>query len=393
MEILWFGPVTSASGYGLHNRKIIDGLVKLGVKVKLEYPKKREDYLRSFYPQYWELRNTKLSDPKKAIMIACTPPVAGAFHTSYLILYTTLETATVHPGFVNRCKFFDEVWVPCAQNYKVLRKKLPKKIPLYVMPEGVDGEKYNTSLSSTSWEYDGSFVFFFQSDWSYRKGVQWLIPAFAEEFSEQEKVLLLIHTRYQGQTGSDQSARVMLEFTDLMESVRNTRPGRVYVNTALLTDEEQINLYKNCDCYVLPSMGEGWSLTVIQAMACGKPVITTAYGGHRHFCTHKNSYLVKVKKLDTIDQNTNLEVDFYKGQKFAYPSVKDLRKKMRFVYDHYDQAILKGRQALSDVREKWTWENASKKVYDRLSVIEEKLQDDEKYGRLQERRRESYRGL
>ena len=51
-------------------------------------------------------------------------------------------------------------------------------------------------------------------------------------------------------------------------------------------------LYRGADALVLPYRGEGFGMPLVEAMACGKPVITTADGPAKDFCDESNSYLV-----------------------------------------------------------------------------------------------------
>ena len=50
-------------------------------------------------------------------------------------------------------------------------------------------------------------------------------------------------------------------------------------------------LYQSADALVCPSRGEGFGLPLAEAMALGKPIITTAYGGQNDFCTPQTAWL------------------------------------------------------------------------------------------------------
>jgi glycosyltransferase involved in cell wall biosynthesis len=60
-------------------------------------------------------------------------------------------------------------------------------------------------------------------------------------------------------------------------------------------------LLANCDLFVLPSLYEGLPLTVLEAMAAGKPVIATAIGGTREAVIHgETGVLVRPGNVEAL---------------------------------------------------------------------------------------------
>jgi len=57
-------------------------------------------------------------------------------------------------------------------------------------------------------------------------------------------------------------------------------------------DPEVVELYKNSRVFISTSIHEGYNLTIVEAMACGCPVITTLADGNNHFCKHEENCLV-----------------------------------------------------------------------------------------------------
>ena len=99
------------------------------------------------------------------------------------------------------------------------------------------------------------------------------------------------------------------------------------------------------DCYVLPSYTETTSLSVLEAMACSLPVISSKVGYVRHY----------VK---------NTENGFF----FNMFSAHDLKKKLRTVYQlsqEEKQALTK--KARKTVEEQFQWDNTATKILGHLN--------------------------
>jgi glycosyltransferase involved in cell wall biosynthesis len=60
-----------------------------------------------------------------------------------------------------------------------------------------------------------------------------------------------------------------------------------------ISPTERDALIGSCDCYLSLHRSEGHGMPLAEAMALGKPVVATAYGGNTEFMREANSYLVK----------------------------------------------------------------------------------------------------
>jgi len=372
-KLIWFGPPFSYSGYATHNRFMLAGLENSGWEIKL-IPTESEIPNNLFYIDHLiEMIRNKNVEQDKAICINLIPPPALAFWGLYTILYTTLESKTVHEGFANRCNQYDEVWVPCMDNITSMSPVINKKIPLCLVPEGVNTEIWNPKAGIIKKYKSPKFTFFYCGDWSYRKGNDILIKAFCKAFSPTEPVRLLLLTHYQGNGPEVTKKAVDREILEMMQKNKTISHAEIEIIYQHIDDTDLPKLFNTVDCGIFPTRGEAWLLPAIQLMSCGKPVITSDWGGQTDYCNKKNSYLIKTEKFDTMSDKINCEVDFYKEQLFAFPDEAETIKLLQYAYQHRDETIKKGLQAQKDVRENWTWTQAAQRADKRLTEILKKL--------------------
>ena len=67
----------------------------------------------------------------------------------------------------------------------------------------------------------------------------------------------------------------------------------------IIEREELRRIYQSADVFVLPSLSEGMSNTILEAMACGLPIITTGTGGTRELIKN-NGFIVPIKDPESI---------------------------------------------------------------------------------------------
>jgi glycosyltransferase involved in cell wall biosynthesis len=125
------------------------------------------------------------------------------------------------------------------------------------------------------------------------------------------------------------------------------------------------SLYRSADCFVLPTRGEGWGMPVLEAMACGLPVISTAWSGPADFLHAGVGYPLEVKAM----VKAVAKCPWYEGFEWAEPDFDHLRFLLREVVDRPEQARARGLAAAGEVADKYTIEHAAARVRQRLGEL------------------------
>lgn len=110
------------------------------------------------------------------------------------------------------------------------------------------------------------FIFFALGSLINRKGFDLLIDAFAEEFASENNVKLRI-------AGSGPDKPMLLQ-----KATESSCASEIKF-IGQLTRERTLEEYANCNSFVLPSRAETFGLVYREAMAVGRPIISTRHGG------------------------------------------------------------------------------------------------------------------
>ena len=127
----------------------------------------------------------------------------------------------------------------------------------------------------------------FAATWRKNKGVEDLVPAYAELSSRHTRLELVVL----GAGVPDAEVRAAFP-EDVRARVSCARAG---------TEAETAAAFAGADLFVLPSLFEGTPLTLVEAMASGLPVVTTATCGMRDVVRDgENGLLIPVRSPSAI---------------------------------------------------------------------------------------------
>ncbi|HYH66560.1 MAG TPA: glycosyltransferase [Urbifossiella sp.] len=253
----------------------------------------------------------------------------------------------------------DEVW---AYSRAVEGAYVASGLPadrVAVVPLGVDVERFRPGLDPLPLATPKRVRLLFVGGTVWRNGFDVLLSAYRGAFTASDDVCLVVKdvgadSVHRGQTAE---AAIAAFRADPDAPAVEYLPGD-------LAAADLPRLYAACDVLVLPSRGEEFGLPVLEAMACGLPVVVTAGGATDDFVPPAAGWRVasrvvtcpeeRVGRYETADRPCHLE-----------PDAADLARVLREAAT--DPA---GRKARGGVGRRaaggWTWARTAAAVEDRV---------------------------
>lgn len=263
--------------------------------------------------------------------------------------HVAFETSRIPHGWISRLFAFDRVWVATEWGRRVLVECGGDETRIDVVPLGVDPERFSpVGPRATLPETDGRFRFLAVGKYEKRKGYDVLMRAFDEEFAGRSDVALYVLASH-----SELRANPAAEIRRLgLKSPENVVVLPWIEDPAVLPA-----LYRACDALVAPTRGEGWGLPIIEAMACGLPVITTGWSAHTAFANSGNAVLIGYDLVPAAPAATDGAADL---GLWAEPRAHELRQAMARLSAACEEARRLGAAAADDVRRRWSWTQAAR---------------------------------
>ena len=276
------------------------------------------------------------------------------FEDRYTIGVWGWETDVVPASWDRAFLLVDEIWVYSSYVVELLSHAAPcpvVRMPLPIMPPQHTDAELSIDLPDG---FTFLFLFDFYSTLA-RKNPIGLVEAFSRAFEPGEGPQLVIKS-FNGDYKPE-----------ALERLRAAAAGRhdVHVIDRYVTEAERALLMERCDCYVSLHRSEGFGLTLGEAMALGKPVIGTRYGGNVDFMTAANSYLVDYEMTAVGPEGENYPA----SGRWAEPDRDHAAALMREVWSDQVQARRRGERARADIAEGFSTEAVGAIARERLKRL------------------------
>jgi len=299
-----YDTVGNALGYSTHQKYLRKALIDNGVEMT--------------------------EDASVAVSIV-TPDNYKPIPGKYNILYTMYECTTLPDHWIEPLEQADLIVVPCIHNKRLFRKYTNR--PIEVCWEGVNVDRY--SFKQREFPKREPFTFLWVGASNPRKGYEHVVIAwrlFREKHPDWNVILYLKTTQV------TRKGRLLNIFDD------------AYIDTRFLPLEKEAgeklptltDLYHMAHAFLLPSMGEGFGLTLAEAMSTGLPCIFTPWSGPVDFCSHKEGYPVKwhfvpITTKAVVPESGKVRTVHKSMAASAYPD--SIVKQMERIYLYYDNAL------------------------------------------------------
>ncbi|MFX0135050.1 MAG: glycosyltransferase [Candidatus Hodarchaeota archaeon] len=263
-----------------------------------------------------------------------------------------IEKIDKHFNFELRFKNEEMMYEKCPQLFAESQDEKTKLLKYYgqkydkkvtIIPPGVNTEIWHPKLvNSDKHPLNNLFpvkdhrYIFSVSRIDHRKGLDLLIeatPLLREKFDEDIKIVI---------GGGTKKGRELKPYEKtLHELASKIDPKKDFIYlTGYIPDEDILDYYNGSAVFILPSRWELFGITMLEAMACKKPVIATKFGGP--------ASIIEDGKNGILVDPTNKE---------------ELASKIIEVLKDKEKAKNLGKNALKTIIEKYSWLHVAQEYY------------------------------
>ena len=253
-----------------------------------------------------------------------------------------IETDRCNPAWVDATNKMDLVIVPSNHVRDIILRSGNVRTEILVIPEWyfeeIDQEDFiDLDLDlCTSFNFLTIAQFTGNNPYTDRKNLFFTIKWFCEAFSNDPDVGLILKTNHGKGTHIDRKLS-QNKIRQIVSEVRKGPYPKIHLLHGNLSPPEIAGLYKNKDvkCFLSLTRGEGFGLPLLEASACGLPVMTTNWSAHLDFL-NLGKFIPINYTLSEIPQDKVDNRIFLPGMKWAEADEEDFKKKVTKIRNKHD---------------------------------------------------------
>jgi glycosyltransferase involved in cell wall biosynthesis len=336
-KVVFCGVINLYTGYGQHSAKIIEGLEQSGYDMyvrplevrqtvhdqSLKIPASvTQHFVNRTQQEPWEIL---LSPPKHV-------PTKG----KKTLYFTMWESTRLSARSVSLLNYSEVVVVPNLWNAECFKESGVTR-PIRMVPLGID----TTQFCCRPWPRSEKFIFGCAGRIAHgdkRKGLKDVIRAFSVAFPRSNKDVALW----------------VKGFKDC--PIPGSDDPRINLFEKYFTTAEYVQWLGKIHCFVSGARAEGWGWHQQEAMAVGRPLIASRYGGLCEFFNECAGICVPYKEVPAEEVWDGLGL-------WAQPSFDDMVDAMRWMFNNPRKAEAYGRIA-SRMACRFSNEHATKRLVD-----------------------------
>lgn len=264
------------------------------------------------------------------------------------------EVDVLPPGWAQASREVDEIWT--YSRFSADRVGLALGVPVIAIPPPVAPR---AEAGQTVHGLPGGFRVLAMFDYLStleRKNPLGAIAAYRKAFGPRDGATLIVKS-VNGQHRPERR-----------EEITEAARGRsdIVLLDRTMSGAERDALLGGCDCLLSLHRSEGHGLPLAEAMACGRPVVATAYGGNTDFMSDANSYLVRWTPVAV-----GAGVEHYPpGASWAEPDVEHAARLLRSVREDAETSRRRVARAQADVWAMLSPEAVGERMRERLRSFE-----------------------
>lgn len=278
------------------------------------------------------------------------------------IYWCVFDASRPNPGYEQWLESFHYVFATSHWGRDIMLERGMDGSKIFVIPEGVDPKFYNP-YGRPQVAPSGKTKFLMVGKYEQKKGYREAFEALRIAVAQGAQLELLTKSDWINGT----TAVLHPEFIQLVQQYQDNFSIVVYNGN--FTREQMRTLYYSADYFLHPSRCEGWSLPLIEAIACGTPCISTRFGGHSEYLGFLPETSTIPTTLGPVDCQAFKDAvghsDGDYGQ-WAYPHVQEMAQ---LIGAAAARPGASGQLGSDYVRQHFCWDLAAEKILQFLHAL------------------------